>query len=70
MTDAFMMKLDEIQPSQLYVNSTKLSLVAKFVDANDPKVTEPIPMKTFGDDVVPVDGHTRALAAFLRGPRG
>jgi hypothetical protein len=66
MTKSFMMKLDEIQPSQLFINSEKLSLVMKTFDVN-PRPIEPIPVKKIGDQVVFVDGHTRAFASFLRG---
>ena len=67
MTNAFLMRLDEIQPSQLYISSAKLSAVVKEIDASDYKATVPIPVKKLGDDAVLVDGHTRAYAAFLRG---
>ena len=66
MTKSFMMKLGEIQPSQLFINSEKLSLVMKTFDAN-PTSIELIPVKKIGDQVVFVDGHTRAFASFLRG---
>ena len=66
MTKSFMMKLGEIQPSQLFINSEKLSLVMKTFDVN-PRSIEPIPVKKIGDQVVFVDGHTRAFASFLRG---
>ncbi len=66
MTKSFMMKLDEIQPSQLFINSEKLSLVVKTFDVN-PRSIEFIPVKKIGDQVVFVDGHTRAFASFLRG---
>ena len=61
-----MMKLDEIQPSQLFINSEKLSLVMKTFDVN-PRSIEPIPVKKIGEQIVFVDGHTRAFAAFLKG---
>jgi hypothetical protein len=66
MTKSFMMKLDEIQPSQLFINSEKLSLVMKTFDVN-PRSIEPIPVKKIGEQIVFVDGHTRAFAAFLKG---
>ena len=66
MTKAFLMKLDEIQPSQLYISSKKLNTVLRSFPS-EPTYIEPIPIKKLGDDVVYVDGHTRALAAFLRG---
>ncbi|MBS7653969.1 hypothetical protein KEJ43_02720 [Candidatus Bathyarchaeota archaeon] len=62
-----MMKLSEIQPSQLYICSEKLSEVMKAFDANNPESIEPIPIKKLGGDIIFVDGHTRAFAAFLCG---
>jgi hypothetical protein len=61
------MKLDEIQPSQLYISRLKLNQVLRCHDQQRSWVIEPIPVKKLGDQVVFVDGHTRALAAFLRG---
>lgn len=61
----FMMKLNEIQPSQLYISSEKLSEVMKKFDPNKPEAIEPIPIKKLGNDIIFVDGHTRAFAAFL-----
>jgi len=66
MVKTFAMRLGEIQPSQLFINSEKLSSVMRTLDAN-PESLEPIPVKKIGDRVVFVDGHTRAFAAFLRG---
>lgn len=39
----------------------------KTFNVDDPKSMEPIPVKKLEDDVVFVDGHTRAFAAFLCG---
>ena len=64
MPKTFMMKLDKIQPSQLYISSEKLSKVMKNFNANS---IEPIPVKKLGDDIIFVDGHTRAFAAYLHG---
>lgn len=61
----FMMRLSEVQPSQLYISSEKLSEVMKTFNTNDPESMEPIPVKKLGGDVIFVDGHTRAFAAFL-----
>ncbi|MEM0006737.1 MAG: hypothetical protein QXR89_00510 [Candidatus Bathyarchaeia archaeon] len=63
----FMMKLSEIQPSQLYICSEKLSEVMKTFDGNNPTAMEPVPVKKLGEDVIFVDGHIRAFAAFLCG---
>jgi len=64
MIKKFMMKLNEIQPSQLYINSEKLALVMKTFDSNKPELMKPIPIKELGNKIVFVDGHTRAFAAF------
>jgi len=64
MPKIFTMKLDKIQPSQLYISSKKLSEVMKAFNSNS---IEPIPIKRLGDDIIFVDGHTRAFAAFLYG---
>lgn len=67
MARTFKMRLDKIQPSQLYISSEKLSLVMKTFDATKPELLEPVPVKKLGSEVIFVDGHTRALAAFLHG---
>jgi hypothetical protein len=41
--------------------------VIKGLKRSEPVFVEPIPIKKLGDQVVFVDGHTRALAAFLLG---
>jgi len=67
LTKAFQMKLDSIQPSQLYVSSKKLDSIMKSLERSKPVFVEPLPIKKLGNQVVFVDGHTRALAAFLLG---
>lgn len=67
MTKSFMMKLKEIQPSQLYISSEKLSEIMKTFNSANPELIEPIPIKKLGNEVIFVDGHTRAFAAFLHG---
>jgi len=67
MTDTLLMKLNEIQPSQLFISSEKLSEIMKAFDQAKPDTLEPIPVKKLGNEVVFTDGHTRALAAFLHG---
>jgi hypothetical protein len=65
MTKTFMMKLSELQPSQLYISSEKLSEVMKTFNPAKPEAMEPIPIKQLGNETTFVDGHTRAFAAFL-----
>jgi hypothetical protein len=67
MTKVFMMRLDKIQPSQLYISSEKLNEVMRAIDPEQPGEIEPIPIKKLGRRIIFVDGHTRAFAAFLRG---
>lgn len=67
MTRIFIMKLDAIQPSQLFISAEKLSQVMRDFDPLTPESLPPIPVKELGDKVVLTDGHTRALAAFLNG---
>ena len=62
-----MMKLADIQPSQLFISSKKLSEVMKAFDPNKPESIEPIPVKKLWNQAIFVDGHTRAFAAFLHG---
>lgn len=62
-----MMRLDKIQPSQLYISSEKLAEVMKRFDPNNPESIEPIPIKRLRGEIIFVDGHTRAFAAFLHG---
>lgn len=61
------MKLDEIQPSQLFISSEKLAQIMKMFDPIESESLEPVPVKKLGNQVIFVDGHTRAFAAFLHG---
>jgi hypothetical protein len=61
------MKLNQIQPSQLYISSERLSEVIMALDRLKPDLIKPIPVKKLGDKIVLTDDHTLALAAFLRG---
>jgi hypothetical protein len=60
-------RLEDIQPSQLYISFEKLCNVMKRFNPSDLDSIEPIPVKKLGDDVIFVDGHTRAFAAYLCG---
>lgn len=61
------MKLSQIQPSQLYINSERLSEVIMALDRLKPDLIKPVPVKKLGDKIVLTDDHTMVLAAFLRG---
>jgi hypothetical protein len=61
------MKLSQIQPSQLYINSERLSEMIVALDRLKPDLIKPIPVKELHEEIVLTDDHTIALAAFLRG---
>ena len=63
----FLKRLDEIQPSQLFINAGKLSQVIKRFDPPIPESLEPVPVKELDGEVIFTDGHTRAFTAFLHG---
>jgi len=65
MVKSFLMKLDKIQPSQLYISSKKLSKIMKNFQSKQFSI-KPIPVKKLSDRIVFVDGHTRAFATFLQ----
>lgn len=64
---SFTMKLSDIQPSQLYISEVKLKKVQSFLDNQDLRNLEPIPVKKIGDTVFFTDGHTRAFALMAQG---
>ena len=67
MNRVFLMRLDQIQPSQLFINSKKLSQVMADSSGLSLDSIEPIPIKKLEKEVIFTDGHTRALAAYLCG---
>jgi hypothetical protein len=66
MDKPFLMKLSEIRPSQLYINSSKISAIKKQYSSLL-KSVPPVPIKKLGGKIFYTDGHTRALAVFLKG---
>ncbi|MBI5001057.1 MAG: hypothetical protein HZB92_05965 [Euryarchaeota archaeon] len=60
------MKLSNIQPTQLYISSEKLSKILHGMKA---KIAfhEPVPIKELNGKIIYTDGHTRALATYLQG---
>lgn len=63
----FFKNLEEIQPTQLYINSAKLSQVKAFFDPTDHSSYKAVPLKKLEGDIVFTDGHTRAFLAHLQG---
>jgi hypothetical protein len=67
MAKSFLMKLNGIQPSQLYISADKLAEVMKTFGSSNHHSLEPIPIKKLLGGIIFVDGHTRAFAALLNG---
>jgi hypothetical protein len=65
MSEPFTARLSGIQPSQLYINSSRLSRVHESIRRGDPVLREPLPVWRHAGRLVLTDGHTRALAAHL-----
>ncbi len=62
----FMLKIDALTPSQLYISADKLRAVREWFDGDVTKM-DPIPVKKLAGRLLMTDGHTRAAAAFLSG---
>ncbi|MCF2143708.1 MAG: hypothetical protein K9W42_08425 [Candidatus Heimdallarchaeota archaeon] len=69
MLDYFTLEIDKIQPSQLYISKRKLKAVQKVFDPLDTDLGSfgVIPIKELNGEIIFVDGHTRALVAYLTG---
>ena len=65
MAKSFQMRLDEIQPSQLYISTEKLAETMKTFNASNRRSLKPIPIKKLSNDIIFIDGHTRAFAGSL-----
>ena len=58
--DSFYIKIDELQPSQLYINKHKLKKVDNYLSSINLDEMTPLPVKKIGNDIFLTDGHTRA----------
>lgn len=67
MDEVFRLKLDEIQPSQLYISRTKFDAVMKYFETSTESQLEPIPVRDFDGELVSTDGHTRGMAWYKQG---
>ena len=63
----FILDILKIQPSQLYISSSKLGRISKKFDYITTNAITPVPLIELDGQLVYTDGHTRALALFLRG---
>jgi hypothetical protein len=69
MSHGFLMPLDRLQPSQLYISAAKLRRVRRELALGGPATLSPLPVVRLGKEVVLTDGHTRASATWLTGRR-
>ena len=67
MPEIFRMRLDEIQPSQLYLNRAKLAHVDVMWHPRTLDMLPPIPVKWLDGRIIFTDGHHRAFAAYRCG---
>ncbi len=61
------MPLAKIQPSQLYINTSKLAQVLEWWRPLMLDTLSPVPIKHLNGRVIYTDGHTRAFAAYRHG---
>ncbi len=66
-TQVFLFPLAALQPSQLYINQDKLNTLQESIDFSDLSAVPPLPIKKLKENIVIMDGHTRAYAAYLAG---
>ena len=62
-----LMRLQTIQPTQLYINRAKLERLRESFDPEDVGNNDPLPIRKFGDSLCFTDGHTRAFVYFEAG---
>ncbi len=67
MREVFKLRLDEIQPSQLYISRPRLDTLLKRIKTGNTSSIEPIPIKELDGELVSTDGHTRGVAWHLCG---
>jgi hypothetical protein len=58
--------IDAVRPSQLYLNSAKLTAVIDWFDFDEPDYWA-LPVLEYNGDPYLTDGHTRAFVAYLAG---
>ena len=67
MAENFVMNINDIQPSQLYISSSKLANIFEKFNYITTGAITPVPVKKLGADVIYTDGHTRAFALSQQG---
>ena len=67
MGERFKLRLEAIQPSQLYISSEKLAAIESTWEAEELDALDPVPSKPLDGRLVSTDGHTRSVAAHRAG---
>lgn len=65
MTEPFFISLNQIQPSQLYINNDKLSSLIHRYNSIGNHLYHPVTLKKLDGRIIFTDGHTRAFALFI-----
>jgi len=60
----FKINIEDIQPSQFYVDKNKVESVSDFINSGDDVI---VPLAKINDELVSLDGHTRLYLATKRG---
>lgn len=62
--EIFWISLDEIRPTQFFVDEEKLNAVQAFIERPEDVV---VPLNRYGEKYISCDGHTRMYAAYQKG---
>ena len=67
MNKPLIMKINKIQPSQLYLNLKKIDTLLTNSNFKNIKKMDPIPIKNLNNQIIFTDGHTRAYLYWKNG---
>ena len=67
MNEPFYIRLDKVQPSQLYINADRLNRLQGIYTSGNMDNISPLPVKMLDGNIIFTDGHTRALLAYMAG---
>ncbi|MGT2933136.1 hypothetical protein [Streptococcus catagoni] len=60
-------KIKSLQPSQLYLSQKKLDAIRQWLDPQNNEPSQAIIVRKIADDLVILDGHSRAFVAMEKG---
>jgi hypothetical protein len=67
MNNYFYFKIEKIQPSQLFLSDKKVNEVSTLVQKFGFEILKPLPIKELNNEIILIDGHTRAYILWLNG---